>query len=144
MTLHQQRALALSVLLVLAAAATGCEEKTKTVQGKALLSAELQKTLKPTAVLYIIARHPGEVAGPPLAVKRFPAPLLFPVDYMISEQDMMMPGTAFEGTLALTARVSQSGSAMPVSAGDIEGFPQAKFVPIGAKNVDIELNQVRK
>jgi len=42
------------------------------------------------------------------------------------------------------ARISQSGAATPVQAGDIEGFPKASFLTVGDREVEIELSQVRK
>jgi hypothetical protein len=52
-----------------------CESHDKAVRGQATLSLELQKTLQPGATLYVIARKPGQLAGPPLAVKRIGPPL---------------------------------------------------------------------
>lgn len=123
---------------------SGCESKDQAVHGKIQLSLELQKQLKPTAALYLIARRPGEITGPPLAVVKFGQPLLFPVDFSLSAKDMMMPGQTFEGNLVIMARVSQSGAAIPVNAGDVEGFMSAPYVPVGAKDVEIQLDQVRK
>jgi hypothetical protein len=130
------------VLLAIAFSSSGCREKSPTITGHVNLSAELQKTLKPTAVLYIIARHSGETAGPPVAVKRFPQPILFPVDFTLSAQDAMMPDTPFEGKLAITARVSQSGSATPVNPGDIEGRIPGETA-VGSENMQLDLNQVK-
>jgi hypothetical protein len=140
-----QRMLTLCALATLAAPKIAAvAAATPAIQGQARLSVEHQKTLKETATLYVIARKPGEPVGPPLAVKRIAPPLKFPVDFSISASDVMMPGQKFEGNIALTARVSQSGSAMPISPGDIEGAPAARFVPIGTQGVVIELNRVRR
>ena len=114
------------------------------IRGQATLSIELQKTLKPTATLYVIARRPGTLTGPPVAVKRFPPPLLFPIAFTLSETDFMLPAQKLEGNFTLMARVSQSGIATPVGEGDIEGFAAASYVPVGAEDVQIELDQVRK
>jgi hypothetical protein len=116
----------------------------QSISGQAQLSVELQRTLKPTAALYVIARRPGALTGPPLVVKRFAPPLLFPLSFSLSGADLMMPGQAFEGNLTLMARVSQSGAATPIRDGDIEGFAAASYVPVGTQEIYIELNQVRK
>lgn len=115
-----------------------------TIRGQAQLDVELQKTLTPNATLFVIARKVGQVAGPPLAVKRYAPPLKFPVDFAIAPSDVMMPGAELSGNVSLSARVSQSGNAMPAQAGDIEGFPKAKFVPVGTRKVEIKLDQVRR
>jgi hypothetical protein len=143
--MHTMKTPTLMIVTLLGAATclfSGCEEKPKSIAGKATLSIELQKTLKPTAVLYLIARRPGENAGPPLAVKRFPQPILFPVDFNLSAQDAMIPDTPFEGKIMVTARIAQSGSATPVSPGDIEGHSPAP-IEAGSKDIVISLDQVR-
>jgi hypothetical protein len=122
----------------------GCEAENHSIRGQVQLSVELQRTLKPTAALYVIARRPGELTGPPYLVKRFAPPLLFPLDFSLSEKDLMMPGQKLDGNLALMARVSQSGAATPVSEGDIEGFAAGSYVAVGAQDVGIELTQVRR
>jgi hypothetical protein len=140
-----RRALPLVLLALTACDPSGyTRAKPAVIRGQLKLSPELQRTLKETATLYLIARRPGEITGPPFAVKRFGPPLKFPVDFSLSVAGLMLPGQKFEGGLALTARVSQSGAARPILAGDIEGFPAESFVPVGADHVEVELNQVRK
>jgi hypothetical protein len=138
------RALLCAFLCAILSTAACKSETAPTLRGEATLSVELQKTLTPSATLYVIARRPGEITGPPLAVKRFAPPLLFPVSFTISESDLMIPGQKFDGNFTVMARVSQSGAATPVAAGDIEGFAAESYVPVGAEDVEIELNQVRK
>ena len=50
--------------------------------------------------------------------------LLFPLKFLLGPQDIMIPGTAFEGPMLLTGRVDADGDAR-VGAGDIEGFLKA-------------------
>lgn len=126
------------------AAASGCNSEDHSIRGQVQLSVDLQRTLKPTAALYVIARRPGELTGPPYLVKRFAPPLLFPLAFSLSETDLMMPGQRLDGNLTVMARVSQSGAATPVVEGDIEGFAAASYVAVGAQDVAIEVNQVRK
>lgn len=123
-----------------------CEKKGAAgkLSGQVTLSVELQKTLQDSAALYVIARRPGEPSGPPLAVKRFAGPLKFPVDFTLTASDVMLQGLSFDGNVAVSARVSQSGAAMPVNPGDIEGFAQAPFVPVGTSGVEVALTQVRR
>ncbi len=136
----------LASLLLLAATMgsfTACKETPKTVTGSVELSLELQKKLQPTAVLYVFARRAGQTSGPPVAVKRYPQPILFPVEFSLSAQDAMIPDTPFEGQLSIVARVSQSGSVMPTQPGDIEGRPETSSVGVGASGVKIVLTDVK-
>jgi hypothetical protein len=138
-------ALGLSLSLFSSAALVGCTKKPveKKISGVIELSPELQKTLKPSAVLYIIARKEGETSGPPTAVKKFTQPFAFPLEFQITPQDAMMPNTPFEGNMKITARISQSGSATPVQAGDIEAQASNASTPMGNSSVKLILNQVK-
>ena len=60
------------------------------------------------STLYIVARAAGAEGGPPLAVKRIVGPI-FPVSFALGSGDVMMPGTAFEGPLELSARLDRDG-----------------------------------
>ena len=103
---------------------------------------ETQKKLGSSAVLYIFARKALEAKGPPLAVKRIAQPFSLPTEFTLSGEDAMMPGMPFEGALKITARISQSGSVMPVSPGDIEGSTKKDVKP-GAKGLEVELDSVK-
>ncbi|MDE0245982.1 MAG: hypothetical protein OXM59_11645 [Gammaproteobacteria bacterium] len=63
----------------------------------------------PGAVLFIVARIPGQ-AGPPLAAKRVDG-ARFPLDVRLSDADAMLPGAKIsdQPELAITARLSASG-----------------------------------
>jgi hypothetical protein len=134
-------ALGLTFGLVLSIHAPGAFAADGSVAGKVTLSPELQKKLQPSAVLYVIARPAGQVGGMPMAVKRFAQPLTFPVQFTVSSADAMLPGTKLEGSVAITARISQSGSATPVNPGDIEGA--APKVKVGEEKLEIKLDKVR-
>jgi hypothetical protein len=114
----------------------------KKVGGMIEISPELQKKIKPDAVLYLIARREGEVSGPPVAVKRFTQPLEFPLNFELSQQDVMIPDTQFDGKLIISGRIAQKGSATPVQSGDIEGKSQPNPVEVGEKNLKVLLNQI--
>jgi hypothetical protein len=116
----------------------------KTIHGTVTLSSKLKSKIAPTAALYIIARPNGVTAGPPVAVKRFTTPLKFPVEFSISANDAMMPGTPLEGAFTLMARVSQRGSASPASPGDLQTSKPLNGVKPGGKSVTLEINEERK
>lgn len=73
----------------------------------------------PGAVLFIVARIPGQ-AGPPLAAKRVDE-ARFPLEVRLSDADAMLPGATIsdQAELAITARLSASGQTTP-GAGDYE------------------------
>jgi len=73
---------------------------------------EVLASLPETAALFLIARAPGENAGPPLAVKRINQPG-FPLQLTLSDADSMMPQRPVSGfsSLQLQARLSIRGDA---------------------------------
>lgn len=121
----------LSLISVLASCLAGCNEPSKIIAGRVDLATEFKSTLAPNAALYIVARRAGETSGPPIAVKRFTQPMVFPIEFQLSGLDVMMPDTVFEGKMTVTARIAQSGSATPVQAGDIEGAGDPNPVSVG-------------
>ena len=61
-----------------------------------------------------------------------------PFKFSLGAQDIMFPGTKFEGAMVLTGRIDADGDAR-AGAGDIEGFVSAKP---GDKNVELILNHL--
>ena len=132
------------LILGLTVGLTGCTKKEKKIEGIIELSPQFQKSLSPQAVLYVIARPIGATSGPPIAVKRFTQPFAFPIEFTLTQQDVMIPETPFEGQLAITARVAQTGSATPAQPGDVEGTAQPNPVQVGEGKFRIQLDQLRK
>jgi hypothetical protein len=91
------------------------------------------------AVLFVIAR-PGR-AGPPLAVKRFPAPA-FPLEFELGPGDRMLATLPFAGELRLSARLDGDGDAASRQPGDLQGEAPGTFEP-GASGVTIVLEEIR-
>lgn len=89
-------------------------------------------------VLFLVARRAGQ-GGPPLAVVRVARPR-FPLAFEISRRDVMIPGAAFQGMVALTARLDADGAAGPARAGDMEGR-SARPVRVGARGVRIVIDK---
>ena len=94
------------------------------IQGTVNVSNALRKNIPENGILFIFARLEGVKRGPPLAVKRV-ADLKLPYEFILGPQDVMMPGTVFEGPMVLTARIDVDGDAR-VGPGDIEGFVSAE------------------
>jgi hypothetical protein len=90
-------------------------------------------SLNPGGILFIFAKKDGNPM--PAAVLRIPDPKL-PYKFTLSEKNAMSPGTPFDGPFLITARHSPSGDAMDKSGP--EGS-LAKPVPVGSKNVKIEM-----
>ncbi len=109
-----------------------------TISGLVDVSPDLKAKITGNEVLFIIARKD---VGPPLAVKKIPAPQ-FPVAYVLSDQDVMFPGTPFQGEVKVVARVDKDGMAGPAQAGDFEGTSTKNPARVGDRDVDVTINTV--
>ncbi|MFQ5350118.1 MAG: tetratricopeptide repeat protein, partial [Thermoanaerobaculia bacterium] len=76
----------------------------------------------PAGVLFVFLR-PGET-GPPVAVKRIPAPR-FPLELTLGADDAMMAGASLPEQGTLVARLSASGSASSRGPDDLEASSPA-------------------
>lgn len=107
------------------------------IQGTVDVSVGLQKKVPENGTLFIFVRSEGVKRGPPLAVKRIPD-IQFPYEFTLGPQDIMVPGTVFEGSMVLTARIDVDGDAR-AGPGDIEGFVGANP---GDRKVELLLNHL--
>ena len=108
------------------------------ITGTITVAPDLTRRVQDGWVLFVIA-HKG--AGPPFAVSRIVSPR-FPLTYRLGPEDVMMAGSAFDGEVRLSARLSRTGAAGPAQPGDLEG-EHAAPVPVGARNADIVISRVR-
>ncbi len=108
-----------------------------TISGLITVAPELQARLQPTDVLFVIARKD---VGPPLAVKKLPNPS-FPAAYALSANDVMFPGTPFQGEVRVIARVDRDGNAGPAQPGDLEGAAVKIPARVGDRDVDIVITR---
>ena len=102
---------------------------------------ELAQQVPSEAVLYLIVRVAGRQGGPPLAVQRLPLPS-FPYEFVITEDDAMVPGTPLMGEMTVLARVDQDGDALTSTSGDLLG--QAGPVEVGAEGIEVTLTSSRR
>ena len=107
------------------------------IQGTVSVSVALQSKVPENGSLFIFVRAENVERGPPLAVKRIPD-IRFPYEFTLGPEDIMVPGTSFEGPMVLTARIDVDGDAR-AGLGDIEGFIAAKP---GDRNVELLLNHL--
>ena len=84
---------------------------------------ELEANMPSNAVLFVIIRSAGAVAGPPLGVRRINSPTL-PLELTISDQDSMLAERKIssEPELRIQARLSLSG-APQAQSGDWQSVP---------------------
>ncbi len=132
-------------LAAAALAASGCFSGKATLSGSVQLDEALKGRVEPTAVLYVVARPVDGANPPPLAVKRIPQPISFPYRFTLTDADVMIPGTPFKGRVSVSARIAQSGSAVPALAGDLESSaaPLRVDLELRTSAVDIVLDRVR-
>jgi hypothetical protein len=112
-------------------------ESVSNIQGTVNVSEALQSKIPKNGTLFIFARSEGVKRGPPLAVKRIPD-IQLPYEFTLGPQDVMMPGTVFEGPMVLAARIDTDGDAR-AGPGDIEGFVGAQP---GDMTVELLLNHI--
>ncbi len=123
-----------------AAASPAAPASSSQISGKITIDSKLKAKLDPNAALFIIARPAGGAGGPPLAVKKIDRPT-FPLDYSLSQQDVMMQGMPFTGKINITIRLDKDGNPITHTPGDMSGDYKKNPVEVGSKNVDIVIDQ---
>jgi hypothetical protein len=90
------------------------------------------------AVLFLIARNAA--AGPPLAVKRIPAPK-FPFVFSIGPDDRMIQAMPFQGPIHLSAKIDTDGNAMTRTPGDLQTNSDQAYEP-GDRGITLLIGEV--
>ena len=122
--------------------ATTVSSSSGQISGKITIDPKLNANTDPNAALFIIARPAASGGGPPLAVKKIDRPT-FPIDYTLSQDNAMM-GMPFTGKINITARLDKDGNPVTRTPGDISGDYKKNPVEVGAKSVDVTLDQVAR
>jgi cytochrome c-type biogenesis protein CcmH len=113
------------------------------IGGKITIDPKLKASLDPNAALFIIARPAGGASGPPLAVKKIDRPT-FPLDYTLSQDNVMMQGMPFTGKINITVRLDKDANPVTRTPGDMSGDYKKNPVEVGTKNVDVVIDQATR
>lgn len=111
------------------------------ISGRISIDPKLKANVDGQATLFIIARPSDAAKGPPLAVKKIDRPV-FPLSYSLGPENVMMQGVPFTGSITITARLDKDGNPTTRQSGDITGDYKGNPAAVGAKNIDIVLDQV--
>ena len=117
------------------------------IKGRVEITEALRARVKAGTTLFIsVRRFEGEgKRGMIMAAKKLPigGASLFPLDFTISQRDVMMGGTKLTGPVSLAARIDQDGDAISKQPGDIEGAHKGSIV-VGQGKASIMLNVLRQ
>ena len=123
--------------------AHGCSKQPMpgTITGTISVDPGLADKVDPSATLFIVARQADVPFGPPLAVQRIQSPD-FPVSYTLSGEDVMRPGTLFQGKIHVKAKLDGDGT-VGTQPGDLEGEYSKNPSVVGqTEAVNITLNKL--
>jgi len=119
-------------------------DPSKFLKGTIRASKETAALIEPGSILFLSVKPidplSGEVIGNTIAVDRLDIAVL-PIDFALTGADTMIPGTKFEGSVLISARVDQDGEARSKQPGDIEGSVKAT---IPAEGITLSLDTILK
>ncbi len=112
------------------------------IAGQVVISPGLSDQVRPTDVLFVIVKRPGGTPRP-VAAKRIENPK-FPVQFEITNADLMVQGSELRGMVDVIARLDRDGQAGPAQPGDIEGrYAKNPTLP-GGRDFEIILDTVKQ
>lgn len=121
--------------------AHGCEAPPSSgvIAGQVTIDPKLADRVSPSDVLFVIVRRPQ---GPPrpIAVKRIDNPR-FPVNFEITNKDVMVQGSELKGMVNVLARLDKDGKAGPPQEGDLEGEFDKNPMLAGGTGIEIVINK---
>ena len=111
------------------------------ISGTITIDPKLAGKVDPNAVLFISAKPADgpQVGVPPIASQRVPSPK-FPLQYTLSQADIIMQGGSLSGQMNIVAKLMKGGAAGPVGPGDIEGRFSKNPITVGQKGIDVTLD----
>ena len=104
------------------------------IAGTITLDPSVKARLPKEALLVIVASKSSDPKRPPIVVKRIPGAVL-PYEYKLTEEDITLVGSTFEGKLYVTARIEPGASA----GGRPEGAHPGNPVAVGSSRVNIRI-----
>lgn len=130
----------LGPLLIVVAAVTNlspssADTRAAAISGTIILDPALKDALPKKPLLLIVASKSQDPKKPAIIVKRIPG-VVFPHDYRLTEEDITLVGSTFEGQLYITARVAPDAQAASIP---LAGVHPHNPVAVGASNVDITI-----
>ena len=118
------------------AAACAREVDRFSLSGSITVSARLHHRAEmPNTVLFIVASN---AAGVPIAVQRIINPT-FPLEYRMSNEDLVLPGPVWGGALTVKTLVNSSGKVGVTQRGDLTGSHRGS-VRAGERGVDVVID----
>lgn len=113
------------------------------ISGTVSLDSKLASKVSPDAVLFISAKPADgpQVGVPPVASKRLDH-VKFPLEYTLSQADVIMPGTPFSGKFNIVVKLMKNGAVGPMGPGDIEGQYAKNPAEVGQKGIDVTLGKI--
>ena len=105
---------------------------TGTVSGTVTVNLAAKGRLPAAPLLVITASKSNDPQKPPIIVKRIPN-AKFPFTYNLSEDDITLVGSTFDGSLYINARIEQQSSATGLLEGTATGNP----IAVGSGGADI-------
>jgi cytochrome c-type biogenesis protein CcmH len=110
------------------------------IAGQIQIAPNLADQVKPTDVLFVIVRRPTG-APRPIAAKRIDGPK-FPVQFEITNADVMVQGSELKGMVDVIARLDRDGQAGQPQPGDMEGrYAKNPTLP-GGRDLMITIDKV--
>jgi cytochrome c-type biogenesis protein CcmH len=110
------------------------------IAGQVQIAPNLADQVKPTDVLFVIVRRPTG-APRPIAAKRIDGPK-FPVQFEITNADVMVQGSELKGMVDVIARLDRDGQAGQPQPGDMEGrYAKNPTLP-GGRDLMITIDKV--
>lgn len=120
------------------ASSAPAEKRAAPIRGTVRLDSAISLArVKTGDVLFIIAREStgGGREGPLVAAQRHAKPSL-PLEFELSEKDLMLPGKTFNGPMIISARLDHDGDPMTQGEDDLFG---AFSDPVTAGQSNVEL-----
>lgn len=134
------RRLALGLLLIAVQVSTSlsaspAQAQEAAISGTITVDPSLKDKVPKEPLLLIIASKSPDPKRPPIVVKRIPG-VTFPYEYKLTEEDITLVGSTFEGKLYLTARIEPGD---PSGRSRFEGAHARNPVAVGSSRVDIRI-----